>query len=614
MAESRPAAAADADAANANAEAANDATGLRLEAMAESRQAAAADADAAPPEPYYGADGLTPRSFARVQLALSLGSAIEWYDLAIYGALSPVITPLFFPASDATTASLYFWGVFAVSFIARPIGSLLLGSVGDRWGRRPALLASLAGMALPTLLIGCLPTFAHAGYAAPVLLAVLRAIQGLAMGAEYSTAMMMSVELSPRHRRGLYGSVTFLSGILGVAAANAFVLLLQGALTPEQLSVWGWRLPFLLTSLSAFGGVVLRMHMPEPREWRRACAVEGKEEEEGGKAEEEEHRAPSSRGCFGRRPPPPTAPHAIVEEGVVEDKEEEGGKAEEEHRAPSSHGCFGRRPPPETAPSSSRHRHAHTRGSPVLKLLKQSWPQVALQTFYEAWMSVTFYVFLLWLPTSVLQQQHVMGAARSGGITIAALALMAVAALTGGRCSDLCAKPRRRVAWSTVAIVIGTAAALPGFLALGRATKHAAAAATTTPSATASPLEQASAALFQCGMLVLCGFALGMIPSLCADLYTADHRVVSFSLAHNLAMSLLGGTSPVVVAAMSGTAAGKAGAAAGVYVAAAGGASLLAAAALWVWAPRLFVAVEAVAVEAGEGEVGVEEGKGAAAV
>jgi MFS family permease len=512
---------------------------------------AANDANAnasSPPPAEFGADDLTPRQFARVQAALCLGSGIEWYDLAVFGAQAAVITPLFFPPSaSGPTQALYYWGVFAMSFITRPVGSLVLGSVGDRWGRRPALLASLVGMAVPTILIGALPTYAQAGIAAPILMALLRAIQGLAMGAEFSTAMLMSVELAPRGRRGLFGSLTFMSSLLGISLANSVVLILTVALTPEQMNVWGWRVPFLLTTVSALGAFVLRMHLPEPRVWRRACVV------------------------------------------VEEEEEKKGGGIKTESGDEKTRAT----PPP-------RHRARHTSGSPIVKLLKRSWPQVLLQTFYEAWMSVTFYLLVLWLPTAVLQQKHLMGVEASGATTIASLILMAPFCLLSGHAHDVLRSPRKCVLVGMVAIALGTAVAVPGFLSLGRASRDALA---LGPTAVAPPLEQASAALFQAGMLALAGFALGMIPALCADLYAADHRVVSFSLAHNLSMAILGGTSPLAVAAMAArgqTAVGRAMAAPGVYIAAAGVASLVAAGVLATWAPRWFVA------EGGEEKGGAE--------
>jgi MHS family proline/betaine transporter-like MFS transporter len=502
----------------------------------------------APLPPRYGADNLTPRQFALIQLALVIGSSIEWFDFSVYGALSGVITPLFFPTTaGSSTSALYFWGVFALSFVTRPIGSLLLGSVGDRWGRRPALLISLAGMAVPTVLIGCLPTYQMIGEAAPILLALLRAIQGLAMGAEFSAAMVYSVELAPPEKKGRFGSLTFQAGILGIALGNAAVMVLTAFLSPEQMRLWGWRLPFLLTAFSALGAFALRMHMPEPRAWEAAC-------EEGEGCSEESDKAQG----------------LPVSDVAAAQKEEE--TTAQHHRNSLR---LRRNKKPKTP--------RHTAGVPALKLLRHSWPQVLLQTLFEAFGSVAFYVFAMWLP-SWHQSSGLMNSEVASGVTIAALGFMAVVSLFGGWASDACAAPRRRLLAASAAIAAGTAAVVPGFL--GVAQRTAAAVAAAGPLAGA----QASAALFQVGLLALAGFALGIVPSLCAELYKPDVRVVSFSLAHNLSMSLLGGTAPLIISAMANTAAGRSGAAPGVYVAAAGGASLLAAAVLARWAKGLFVA------------------------
>lgn len=515
----------------------------------------AAAAAPPPPPPRYGADNLTPRQFALIQLALVVGSSIEWFDFSVYGALSSVITPLFFPASaGSSTSALYFWGVFALSFVTRPIGSLLLGSVGDRWGRRPALLISLAGMAIPTVLIGCLPTYQMIGEAAPILLALLRAIQGLAMGAEFSAAMVYSVELAPPEKKGRFGSLTFQAGILGIALGNAAVMVLTAFLSPEQMRLWGWRLPFLLTAFSALGAFALRMHMPEPRAWEAAC-------EEGG-------------DCSAAAAAQDERGEAKAEGLPVSDAAAASAQKEEPRRFRL------RLRRNKKAPKPPR----HTAGVPALKLLRHSWPQVLLQTLFEAFGSVAFYVFAMWLP-SWHQSSGLMNSEVASGVTIAALGFMAVVSLLGGWASDACATPRRRLLAASAAIAAGTAAVVPGFL--GVAQRAAAAVAAGSGSVHHA---QAAAAVFQVGLLALAGFALGIVPSLCAELYKADVRVVSFSLAHNLSMSLLGGTAPLIISAMANTAAGRSGAAPGVYVAAAGGASLLAAVVLGRWAKGLFVA------------------------
>jgi MFS family permease len=533
-----------------------------------------------PTQPRYGADGLTRRQFALVQLGISLGTCIEWYEYSVYGALAAVITPLFFPptadgtaasssssSSSSQTQALYFWGIFALSFITRPIGSLLLGSIGDRWGRRPALLLSLVGMAVPTVLIGCLPTYAMIGVAAPIVLAVLRAIQGLAMGGEFAIAMIYGVELAPDGRKGRYGALQFLTAIAGIALGNATVMVLSAALSAEQMGVWGWRLPFVAMAFSALGAFILRLRLPEPRAWEEAACCEV------------EQRAGGGGGGGGGGDSNDKAAGLPVSD-----------TAAAAAPAPASASSVRRRRASRPRPSSGGRRR-HTPGIPALKILRRSWPQVALQTAFEAFPSVAFYLFALWLPQSH-RQARIMDLETAGGVTLAALAFMAAASFAGGWASDACATPRRRLAPCALAIAVGTAAVVPGFVGVAsRAPVGGGGAA--AAGALAAPGVQAAAAIFQVGMLALAGFVLGAVPSLCAELYAPDVRVVSFSLAHNLSMSLLGGTAPLVIQAMRETGAGKAGAAPGVYTAAAGGASLLGAAILAAWAGRWFVAAPA---------------------
>jgi len=565
----------------------------------------------APPPPRYGADRLAPRQFALVQLALLLGTAIEWFDFSVYGALAAVLAPLFFPAGGgASTQALYFWGVFALSFATRPVGALVLGSVGDRWGRRPALLASLGGMAVPTVLIGCLPTYAQAGVAAPAMLACLRAVQGLAMGCEFCGAMVYSVELAPAGRRGLYGSITSLGGVVGIGAGNAAVMILHAALSPEQIAAFGWRLPFLATAVSALGALTLRMRMPEPRAWE-ACASGGRDRdggpraaggargdgadaaavgEDGGEKGQglpaDSHRtaerlAASAPPAAPPAPPPPSAAAAAVVVAIPSS----GGKP--------ARCCARARPRPRRPP------RRHTPGVSALKLLRRSWPQVLLQALFEAFVSVAFYVFVLWLPSALQKAPAFMPAQMAGGATIAALTAMGLASLAGGALSDACASPRRRLAASAAAVAVGGAVVVPGLVSVTRLAGP--------PGGSGGAY--CAAALLQAGVLSLAGVVLGIVPSLCAELYAPDVRLVSFSLAHNLSMSLLGGTAPLVVSALAGTAAGAAGAGPGVYVAAAGCASLLAALALAIWAPRLFVAAAAAEGMGGDEEEEEDGGK-----
>jgi len=187
-----------------------------------------------------------------------VGNVLEWYDFAIYGYLAAAIGRQFFPATDPTASLLAAFAVFAVGFLMRPVGGVLIGHIGDRHGRRMALLVSVAGMAVPTVLIGLLPTYASIGLAAPVILIVLRMIQGIAVGGEYVGSMVFLVEAAPAGRRGLFGAFAGVGTVLGILIGSAAATLLTALADPAVVEAWAWRVPFLAGILPAFAGILLR--------------------------------------------------------------------------------------------------------------------------------------------------------------------------------------------------------------------------------------------------------------------------------------------------------------------------------------------------------------------
>ncbi|GAA1857941.1 MFS transporter [Pseudonocardia ailaonensis] len=173
-----------------------------------------------------------------------LGTMVEYYDFYLYSLLAAVaIGPLFFPGSDPTAALLASFATLAVGFVARPVGALLMTAVGDRLGRRRVLLVTVLAMGIASLLIGLLPTYSTIGVWAPVLLVVLRVVQGLAAGGEFGGGLLMSVEYARENRRGLASSAPQIGLYSGVILANASLLLVS-LLPREQFLGWGWRLPF----------------------------------------------------------------------------------------------------------------------------------------------------------------------------------------------------------------------------------------------------------------------------------------------------------------------------------------------------------------------------------
>lgn len=191
----------------------------------------------------------------RALLAGALGNALEWYDFAAYGFLAAIFAKNFFPDSDAFVGLIAAFGVFAASFVMRPVGGVLFGHIGDRYGRRHALFISAAMMTVSTVAIGLLPTYAAIGAAAPLLLLLLRLLQGLSIGGEYTTSAIFLAENAAQRRRGLIASFagcgasggTLLGSMVGAATATL--------MSTDDLVAWGWRIPFLLGIL--LGGFTL---------------------------------------------------------------------------------------------------------------------------------------------------------------------------------------------------------------------------------------------------------------------------------------------------------------------------------------------------------------------
>lgn len=203
------------------------------------------------------------RTGRRASIAAAVGTAIEYYDFAIYGYLAVVLAPLFFPSQDGLVGVLSTLVVVAGGFAARPLGGVIFGRIGDRRGRRIVLMATVSLMGVSTVLTGLLPTFATIGVAAPVLLAVLRIVQGISAGGEIGGAASLATESAPSRRRGLFGSATSVGVAFGLAGAAAAVGTVTATTTPEQLASWGWRIPFLIAGPLLLGAVLYRMRVED---------------------------------------------------------------------------------------------------------------------------------------------------------------------------------------------------------------------------------------------------------------------------------------------------------------------------------------------------------------
>ncbi|TQM03781.1 MFS transporter [Pseudonocardia kunmingensis] len=210
-----------------------------------------------------GMDVGTARMRRRVVRASFIGTAIEWYDFYLYGTAAALIfNQLFFPSFDPAVGTIAAFGTFAAGFLARPIGGVVFGHFGDRLGRKKMLIWSLVGMGVATTLIGLLPTYGQIGVAAPILLIVLRLLQGFAVGGEWGGAVLMSVEHAEKGRRGLAGSWTQTGSPAGLVLSTlAFGLV--SLLPSEQFTSWGWRLPFLFSAVLVVVGLFIRLRVVE---------------------------------------------------------------------------------------------------------------------------------------------------------------------------------------------------------------------------------------------------------------------------------------------------------------------------------------------------------------
>jgi MHS family proline/betaine transporter-like MFS transporter len=212
-----------------------------------------------------------PATHRRTTLAGLAGNVMEWYDFAVYGYFAPVIGRHFFPAEAPAASLIAAYGVFAAGFLMRPLGGLVFGHIGDRVGRRAALTLSVLAMAIPTFLIGLLPGYAHLGVLAAVALVVLRMVQGLSVGGEYTTSVVFLVEGAPPRRRGLSGSWSVFGAVGGILLGSAVGAVLTGMLSAEEVAGWGWRLPFLAGLGVGLAGLYVRRNLPEAPAAHRAA-------------------------------------------------------------------------------------------------------------------------------------------------------------------------------------------------------------------------------------------------------------------------------------------------------------------------------------------------------
>lgn len=205
----------------------------------------------------------TPQELRRVIVASSVGTVIEWYDFYLFAALVTQIGNNFFVGDSPTNQLLKALAIFVTGFVVRPFGALVFGRLGDVLGRKATFILTLGLMGVSTFLVGCLPTYAQVGILAPILLVVLRMLQGLALGGEYGGAATYVAEHAPANRRGYYTSFIQITATAGLVLSLVVIQLCKLSLSPADFEAWGWRIPFLLSAILIAVSFSIRLKMSE---------------------------------------------------------------------------------------------------------------------------------------------------------------------------------------------------------------------------------------------------------------------------------------------------------------------------------------------------------------
>jgi MFS transporter, MHS family, proline/betaine transporter len=205
----------------------------------------------------------------RVIVSCMIGNALEWYDFALYGYFATLIAQQFFPLTDLFASLMATYAVYAVGFVMRPLGAIVFGHIGDKKGRKEALLWSIYLMSIPTALIGLLPTYAQIGWLAPVLLTVVRLLQGISIGGEFTSSIVFIVEHAEDGKRGFAGSWAPFSLVVGTLIGCVVAAFMTASLSQEALLEWGWRVPFLFSLLGGAVGTYMRRTLADPERFEK---------------------------------------------------------------------------------------------------------------------------------------------------------------------------------------------------------------------------------------------------------------------------------------------------------------------------------------------------------
>ncbi len=199
----------------------------------------------------------------KVVASTMLGNGLEWYDYALYGTFTALISKHFFPAGDDAVALIATFGIFAIGFLMRPLGAMMFGYIGDKYGRKNALSLSILMMAIPTACIGLLPTYSMIGIYAPILLTLIRLVQGVAIGGEFGGSIVYLVEHAKPANKNRVGSLSMISMLIGLFFGTMISALLAKFMSPEDFDTFGWRIPFILGFFIGLVGLYIRTKLNE---------------------------------------------------------------------------------------------------------------------------------------------------------------------------------------------------------------------------------------------------------------------------------------------------------------------------------------------------------------
>ncbi|AIL64717.1 Proline/betaine transporter [Rickettsiales bacterium Ac37b] len=208
----------------------------------------------------------------KIVISGMIGNALEWYDFALYAHFAGIISQLYFPSDDKFISLVLTFGVFAAGFVMRPLGGIVFGYIGDKFGRKVSLVTSIVLMAVPTTCIGLLPTYEQIGIVAPILLTIIRLLQGLSLGGGFSGCIAFIVEHAPDGRRGLIGSASVFSMSAGILFGLIVATFISHILSPHDFNSWGWRVPFLVSAIWGLIAIYIRGNIHESPKYNEAKA------------------------------------------------------------------------------------------------------------------------------------------------------------------------------------------------------------------------------------------------------------------------------------------------------------------------------------------------------